>query len=524
MELFGCELSMSLLLVITVVILLYLYATWTFSTFKNMGIPGPKPWPLFGNIFEMSAGIYKKDLEWVNKYGKVFGTYEGREPVLVIADPEICKQICVKNFASFYNRRILPINSKPLDSGLSMLADKNWKDKRNTLTPAFSGSKMRKMTPIVNNAADTMVKILEKHCEEGTSFQCKDVFGGYVVDSIASAGFGVDIKSQETPDHPFVKNIKEAFDIGFANPVLLIMLFLPFLVPLLNWLDIGFFPKRIMNYFTGLTEDTIAMRKSQDSSAKRVDFLQLMLDAHEVYEQYIESNEAQQDDDDVTLVRDGKSDSDDNFHKGFTNQEILGQALTFFFAGFETTSTLMGFLAYSLATNPDIQEKLCAEIDDVMAKYDEPTYEAVSKMSYLDMVVCEALRMYPPAPRFDRQCTEDITIAGIHIPKGMVIAVALYTIHHNPEIYPDPEKFIPERFTKEEKEKRHPYAWLPFGAGPRNCIGMRFALMEAKIGLVRVFQNFTFEPCAETEIPVQLGKTGFISPKNGIKLSVKSRR
>ncbi|XP_070556746.1 cytochrome P450 3A24-like [Ptychodera flava] len=523
MELFGIELPTSLLLGVTVIVLVYLYSTWPFSTFKNMGIPGPKPWPLFGNVFELSAGRYKKDLEWVSKYGKVFGTYEGRHPILVFADPELCKQICVKKFTSFYNRRVLPLNNKPLDAGLTSLLNQNWKDKRNTLTPAFSASKMKMMTPIVNNAADAMVRILEKHCREDSIFQCKDVFGGYVVDSIASAGFGIDINSQENPGHPFVKNVKEAFDFGFSNPILLIMFFCPFLVPLLNWLDIGFFPKRIMKYFTNLTEETIAMRKSENSSTKRVDFLQLMLDAHDVYEQYIAESQDDEDENGVRLVRDGQSDTHD-FHKGFTNDEILGQALTFYLAGYETTSTMMSFLAYSMATNPDIQVKLCSEIDDVMADYDEPNYDAVSKMPYLDMVVCETLRMYPPVIRFDRQCTENVTIAGIHIPKGMVVAIAIYTIHHNPEIYPDPEKFIPERFTKEEKEKRHPYAWLPFGAGPRNCIGMRFALLEAKIGLVRIFQKFAFEPCAETEIPVQLGKTGFISPKKGIKLSVKSRR
>ncbi|XP_070556745.1 cytochrome P450 3A5-like [Ptychodera flava] len=523
MEFFGIEVPQSLILTIIVLTLLYLFSTWTYSTFKTLGIPGPTPWPIVGNTLQLSAGVYKMDVEWAKKYGKVIGTYEGRTPVLLLADPEICKQICVKNFTSFYNRRRLAIMNKPLDSGLTMLINENWKNKRNTLTPAFSGSKMRLMSPIVNMAADDLVKILRKHSEDGTPIQCKALFGCYVVDAIASTGFGVEVNSQEQPDHPFIKNIKEAFSFGVLRRASLLLFFIPFLVPVLKWFNIGLFRTKNLKYFTDLTEESAEIRKSQDPSTKRVDFLQLMLDAHDVYEQYIKESHTEEDEYGVKLVKDGKSDTND-FHKGFTTEEMLGQSLIFFLAGYETTSTLMSYVAYSMATNPDIQEKLCTEIDDVMANNEEPSYNVVSKMPYLDMIVCETLRMYPPSLRFDRECNEDVTIAGINIKKGMYVAVSIYAIHHNPEFYPEPEKFIPERFTKEEKEKRHPYAWLPFGAGPRNCIGMRFALLEAKIALVRIFRDFTLEPCAETVIPIQLGKTGFLSPQGGVILRVKARR
>ncbi|XP_070556766.1 cytochrome P450 3A8-like [Ptychodera flava] len=523
MELFGMEVSASMLLCAMALVLFYLYATWHFSTFRNLGIPGPTPWPLVGNFLQLSSGVQYKEMEWYKKYGKVFGIFEGRQPVLEVVSPEMCMPICVKHFTSFYNRRPLLLESRPFNHALTLLVDQNWKNKRNTLTPAFTGSKIRTMTPIVNRAADAMVRILGKHSKEGKPVQCKDVFGGYVVDSISSAGFGVDVNSQEQPGHPFVKNVKEAFSFDFFSPVLMALFLFPFMIPILNWLNIGLVPQRIINYLVNLTETTVEMRKKQDPSEKKVDFLQHMLDAREVYDQYIKDNEADEDENGVQLVKDGKSDTHD-FHKGFTNDELLAQSMIFFVAGYETTSTMMGFLAYSMAINPDVQDKLCAEIDDVMANYDEVTYEAVSKMPYLDMVVCETLRMYPSLVRFDRVCNEDVTISGIHIPKGMFISVAVYVIHHDPKIYPEPDKFIPERFTKEEKEKRHPYAWLPFGAGPRNCIGMRFALLEIKIGLVRIFQHFTFEPCAETEIPPKLGKSGFLTPPNGVKLNVKARK
>ncbi|XP_078001010.1 cytochrome P450 3A29-like [Glandiceps talaboti] len=521
MELFGF--STTIPLVVAVIFLLYLYATWTFSTFKKLGIPGPKPLPLVGNMFELiSNGMAKKDVEWTKKYGKLFGIFEGRSPLIVVSDPEMVKQICVKKSSSFYNKRRLPLESKPLDSALNNLIDGHWKKTRNTLTPAFSASKMKLMSPLISVCADIMQKNLDKLCKEGTIIQCKDVFGCFVVDSVGSAGFGVSVNSQEHPKHPFVENAKKAFSGGLLNPAILIMFFCPPLVPVLNWLKIGIVPRSILNYFVNLMEETINVRMVDKNATKRTDLLQLMMNAHDVYEEFIKNNEQEEDENGVKLVKDGRSDTCD-IHKGFTNEEMLAQSLLFFLAGYETTSTLMSFAAYCLATNHDIQVKLQAEIDEVMANYDTPNYEAVSKMPYLDMVISETLRMYPPAGRFDRVCNEDVNIGGFNIPDGMVINVAVYAIHHNPEIYPEPERFDPERFTKEEKEKRHPYAWLPFGAGPRNCIGMRFGLLEAKIGLVHAFKNFTFEPCAETEIPPKLGKAGMLMPEAGIKLKVRPR-
>ncbi|XP_070556759.1 cytochrome P450 3A29-like [Ptychodera flava] len=441
--------------------------------------------------------------------------------MMVTADPEICKQICVKQFTSFYNRRAIPLTNKELLTGLNMLKDQKWKNKRNALTPAFSTSKMKAMTPLVNTAADALVRNLKKHCESVKPMQCRDVFGSYGIDSLASAGFGVDVNSQENPDNPFVRYAKKVFSFG---PIFIVIFFFPFLIPFFAFFDITLHSKRLMKYFVDLVDETVALRKSQDPSVKRVDLLQQMMDAHDVYDQYIKGNEDEEEEDEngVKLVKDGTSDTRE-FCKKFTNEDILGQSLVFFLGGLETTSTTMSFLAYVMATHPDIQDKMCKEIDDVMAEYDEPNYQAVAKMLYLDMVVRETLRMYPPAVRFERECNEDVTIAGARIPKGMYISVAANAIHHNPDIYPEPEKFIPERFTKEEKQKRHPYSWLPFGAGPRNCIAMRFALLDLKIGFVRIFTKYTFEPCAETEIPPKLGTSRFLAPEE-ITLAVKRRR
>ncbi|XP_002730609.1 cytochrome P450 3A29-like [Saccoglossus kowalevskii] len=519
----------TLFLIGLLLFLVYIYAVWPFSTFTKLGIAGPKPVPFFGNLTQMGTGMQYKDLEWIKKYGKVYGYYEGRMPMLLVADVEMCKQIMVKQFSSFVNRRRFNLQGTLWSSALPNLVDEHWKNVRNTLTPAFSASKMKQLAPLISSASNYMVKNLDKHCQSKTSFKCiKNLYGYYVLDSIAGAGFGMDLSSQTEPDHPFVTTVKRLFKAHTVfKPVFMILLFLPIFVPFLKLFKISCFPRKLMDYFVKVLEETIETRDKDPDSTRKVDFLQLMLNAHHEYEQYIENKEEEPDEeDDVLKVQFVKGSTllTGVSHKGLSEDEMLGQAMTFFFAGYETVSTTMSFASYNLATNPDVQEKLQGEIDRVMADYDQPNYEAISKMPYLDMVFKETLRKYPPVIRYDRECTEDIIINGLHIPKGMYICMPIYAIHHDPELYPEPEKFIPERFTKEEKAKRHSCAWLPFGAGPRMCIGMRFAMMEAKIGLVRILQKYSFEPCAETEIPPKLGLLGFTTPPNDIVLTVSLRK
>ncbi len=169
-------------------------------------------------------------------------------------------------------------------------------------------------------------------------------------------------------------------------------------------------------------------------------------------------------------------------------------------AGYETTSTALGYISYVLATHPSEQQKLQEHIDthfDSEREDDMPSYDTVSKMDYLDMFIRETLRMYPIAPIvINRQSTEDFYIKDIGtIPAGTCIAVDMYSLHFDPDLWGpvDPHEFYPERFAT----KRHPMAWIPFGAGPRNCVGMRFALMELKMALTRLLKTYSIIDCGE---------------------------
>lgn len=129
-------------------------------------------------------------------------------------------------------------------------------------------------------------------------------------------------------------------------------------------------------------------------------------------------------------------------------------------------------------------------------------YNSVLEMKYMDMVIEETLRLYPPAARLDRVASNDYTYNGIEIKKGQTVVVPVYALHHDPDLYPDPEQFDPERFSDASKKNRESVAFLPFGAGPRNCVGMRFALIEIKLLLASILSKYRFVPCSQTPVSI----------------------
>jgi cytochrome P450 family 6 len=158
----------------------------------------------------------------------------------------------------------------------------------------------------------------------------------------------------------------------------------------------------------------------------------------------------------------------------YTPTELAAEGLLVFTGGSETSSTLIMFTCYELALNLDIQQRLRDEINSGLEENDgKLTYEMLYSLKYLDMVVSESLRKYPPIPGNLRKCTKDYTVPGtsMTISKGTSVQIFSYSLHRDPEYYPEPDKFDPERFTPENSKARNPFTYLPFGEGPRNCIG-----------------------------------------------------
>ncbi|XP_005413825.1 PREDICTED: cytochrome P450 3A9-like isoform X4 [Chinchilla lanigera] len=412
-------------------LLLYLYGTYTHGHFKRLGIPGPKPLPFLGNLLSYFKGTWKFDVECYKKYGKIWGLYEGRHPVLFITDPDMIKTVLVKEFYSAFT------NHKPIRPAVLMRKslfsseDGQWKRIRTLLSPTFSSGKLKEMFPIIEQYADVLLKNLKREAEKGVPVPMKDIFGAYSMDVITGTSFGVNVDSLNNPRDPFVEKVKKLLNFDFFNPLI-------FIGPL-------------------------------------------------------------------------------------SDGEIAAQSIAFIFAGYETTSSALSFIMYELATHPDVQKKLQQEIDAALPNKALPTYDVLGEMEYLDMVVNETLRLHPIATRTQRICKKDVEVNGVFISKGTVVMVPIFVLHHDPKHWQNSEDFRPERFSKKNKENIEPYTYMPFGAGPRNCIGMRFALMNIKLAVTKVLQNFSLQPCKETEVPLKLSRKNLLQPEKPIVLKVVSR-
>ncbi|XP_071785223.1 cytochrome P450 3A13-like [Asterias amurensis] len=506
--------SVTTKLVIAVVVLFLVYDWWCHQYFQRRGIRVGSYLPVIGSLHQIRKGFGCRFPEYTAKYGRVFGWYMFRQPMLILTDADIVKQISVKDFSSFTNRRSNSPGPGILNKGLLSLQDEEWKEVRSVVTPAFSAVKMRTMSFMINECCDTMLNNIEKAVKEGSNINCKDLYGGFTMDTVAWCGFGLKIDSQVTKDHEFVINAKKAFKSAESILRNLVVSIFPMMRPVLLYFNAGIIPNEVVSFFETVTSESCKLRKEQGSDldkSKNIDMLQLMLNAH---------NEAPDPTDDVP----GNGVHNMKRKRALTNNEVTAQALLFFLAGYETTSSLLGFASYLLALNPDIQDKLYAEIQDKAPSRDVIGYDVVNKMTYLDMVICESLRVYPPAAIFARICKKTFSYNGLTIEKGVNVFMNVWGIHRDEQYWPEPDKFDPERFSPERKPLIQACTYVPFGFGPRNCIGMRFALLEAKMALVRVLQNYRLDVCPETKIPLNLCETTFSAPKDGIKLRAVARK
>ena len=204
--------------------------------------------------------------------------------------------------------------------------------------------------------------------------------------------------------------------------------------------------------------------------------------------------------------------------KFLSDDEIIAQCLLFFTAGFETTASTITHCLFELATNPEIQDHLYDELTQSLADIDDNTeeyFETVNtKIAYLEAVMKETLRKYPPLAKLERRVgVSGYKLAGVTLDKDQLVSISAYAVHHNPEFYPEPERFNPERFMPENKHLLTPYTYMPFGQGPRNCVGMRFAYQEIKLCLAKIVSRFRFEPTDGTPEVLTLGKFGLTVAK-----------
>ncbi|CAH1726896.1 unnamed protein product [Chironomus riparius] len=477
--------------------LIYFYIHKRYSFLEEHGFLHEKPRFPFGNMH--GAGkkfhpiqIFQRGYKKFKNQAPAFGQYFFLAHNIVLTDLDVIKDVMIKSFDVFHNRGLFHSKEHdPLTAHLLTLEDQDWRNMRMKLSPTFTSGKMKVMFHTVLDVSKYMIKTLEAKSNLDT-VEIKEVLAQFTTDVIGNIAFGLEMKAIDNPDSNFRLMGRKIF--GRNSNFLIRLFFLTSFRDLAKNLRLKLLPNEVSEFFRGIVRETVEYRTQ--NKIERNDFLDLLL-----------------------KVKEGQSDEDI-----LTIDQIAAQCFLFFIAGFETSSSTATFVLYNLVQHPEIQEKVKNEIETIVAKYDNKvTYDGIVEMKYLQMVIDESLRMFPPVPQIIRKPSRDYKIPGsdLVIPKGSLVIIPNYSIHNDPENYPEPDKFDPERFSEENKLKRHPMTFLPFGDGPRNCIGFRFGLMQTKIALVQLLLNFKFSTTPQTPTHLEIDPSiATLSSLNDIVLKV----
>ncbi|XP_075557335.1 cytochrome P450 9e2-like isoform X2 [Dermacentor variabilis] len=467
------------------------------------------------------------------------GFYNGAFPVIIIKDPELIKKIQIKDFGNFHSRgvssgfaRVHPINKQNL---VNTPGDR-WKEMRSLLTPAFTTSNMKKMASLMDDCTNEFLGVLNSLHSQKKVFEARELFQRLTADVIIRSAFGLKSNLQQkreaskSASESLFRDSLRSFDqFRYAWMSFLTACFPEFA---LLWKVILSFKARYSKTATDNILDDftpILQFRRNNREATRNDILQLMLNA-EVEEGAAVNVHS------LTIDYDADSASEKNEaakigmkkkKRFLTNEEILSNGLVFFIAGFETTGTAMSFMAYLLAKHQDMQDRLSDEVRAVLERDGSFTYDNVFGIRYLDQVISESLRYYSPIVGFTtRRCARDYTHNGNTIPAGSSVLIPSYHLSHDPTFWEEPEKFDPDRFSTENKGQVDPIVYQPFGQGPRNCIGMRFAQLEMKLTMAKTLAKYKFvlDDRHVNEKSLEIGSSFiFAYPQNGIWLKVEER-
>ncbi|KAH8401474.1 hypothetical protein KR009_005747, partial [Drosophila setifemur] len=489
-------------------LLLYKWSVYTFGYFTKRGVAHEKPVPLLGNIpwsVMMGANSYVKlsiDQHLRLKENKVYGVYNLRDPLYYLADPELIRQVGIKSFDNFTNHRKGisdgTDDSSIISKSLLSLRDRRWKQMRSTLTPTFTSLKIRQMFELIHACNVEAVGYIERQLETGNSeLELKDFFTRYTNDVIATAAFGIQVNSFKDPNNEFFYIGQRILDFTLWGGLkVLLYILLPKLmkalrVPVMDMTKIDYFKKLVFG----------AMKYRKEHSIVRPDMINLLMEAQRQFKS----------------VQEAAKDGSQEENAEFNDDDLLAQCLLFFSAGFETVATCLSFTSYELLINPEVQDKLYEEIMAVEEELQgKPLdYDTLMGMKYLDCVVSESLRKWPPAIVLDRMCAADFQLRDeegnvlVNLCANDLVHIPIIAMHHDPDNFPEPEEFRPERFDDEHKHEIRPFTYLPFGVGQRSCIGNRMALMEVKSLIYKLVLRFRLKPTERTPRDMMASISGF---------------
>ncbi|XP_071498886.1 cytochrome P450 4V2-like [Diadema antillarum] len=441
---------------------------------------GPPALPIVGNLHKFSKDlreffVYRQAVyeEYRARTGGIVRWWNGPKPHITIYSAKHVEAVlkCGGNMKRSFAYSFL----QPwLGLGLLLSTGKKWFQRRRMLTPTFHFSILQNFMGVFNEQSNILAEKFDAFANRRDPVNIFPLATLCALDVICGTAMGKHMNAQGETDSEFVRALKGMIAIAFMR----------FRSPLM-WVDAFFYrteagerQRKYLRILHGVTQSMIQQKLLQSSESpdvstqnvgavaeqrKQIAFLDLLIQMH----------------------REDPS---------FTLADVQEEVDDVMFAGHDTTAAAVSWSLYLIGLHPGIQARLLEEISEVLGDSDRHvTTDDLAKLSYLTCVVKESLRVLPPVPGMSRTLDSDIVLDGKVVPKGTSISFAIYALHRDPEQFPDPEIFDPDRFLPENSSKRHPYAYIPFAAGPRNCIGQRYAMMETKVTLVNLLRRFSFK-------------------------------
>ncbi|XP_046621852.1 cytochrome P450 6k1-like [Neodiprion virginianus] len=493
-------LSNSLSVVLIVVGIFYAYAKYKLNYWKRRGVPSPPTHFIFGNFkdavfFKTSPPqIMAKIQEQAGEDTPFVGFHIFHRPCLIVKDPDLIRTILIKDFEAFPNRHFAKHAKRDIPGSQNLFSMNNpkWKYVRSKITPTLTSVKLKKMVPLMIETAREMLKYIDSHPADSHSrkaMKMRDTSSKYTTDIISSLAFGIQTNSFLHPEPEFRTRGRKLFDITLRRTLsLFVMFFFSELSDMLRTSMLGESEKFFRDIFWA------SVHAREESGKHRGDLI-----------------------DSLIQLKNAEQVSDFEF----SGDHLFAQSAIFFVAGHETSSLTMAFTLFELAKNPEIQKRARQDVRYQLKKHGV-TQEAFQEMKYLNQVISETLRMYPPAPIIDRVAERDYKIPGsdLVIEKGTPVYVPLLGLHYNPKYHPEPWKFDPDRFSDERKKSLVPMTYMPFGEGPRYCVGQRIGQLQSLIGLGMILSEYeiSLNPDIDTVVSP---KSIFLAPSNDINLILK---
>ena len=435
-----------------------------------------RAWPLLGALPGMLTHAPGTLLDAARRHpGEIFSIRLGPVDVPIICEPDHLQEVLVDNAKDFQKAGMWNVTRPLLGEGLVTSDGDFWRRQRRLMNPLFAPAHLASLTDLMVDAVGAQLDVLERHGANGAHVDMGAEMAVLTQRVLFHTMFGT------TVDPDVAARMGEQLAIGFdAMNFQLFLYFLP-----------GWFPRPKAAAFRSsiatldaFLMDLVANRRANPTD--RVDILGQLLNAQ-----------------------------DADTGEKMTDRQIRDELMTIFVAGLDTTAITLTWMSWILDTHPDIATRMREEVDTVIGDR-RPALADLGRLVYTKQVIQEAMRMYPAAWIFPRYTEGGTTVGGRRIAPGTSMLVSPYVTHRNPRHWEDPDRFDPDRFLPERSKGRPRLAYVPFGAGSRQCIGMHFGMMEAQIAAAMLFRRF--RPRTVPGHVVVPSSSSTLKPKDGLKM------